>query len=181
MREEVVLTMQRTRLWLILVLLFAHLNAATAAPAPQVTFDHNGVRPGDAALTTRSLDPQELKDLTLVELRLLRAGVFARHGHAFDTPWVGAYFQRQPWYRARGVVRMEALTALEQANVNLIDSATNKKSLSQLKDIREGIYGHYQRPSTMDETDRIEIALTYELQERFQTREGRAAAPENGP
>jgi len=149
------------------ILLLVVSVSASVPAAAVVTYDYTAIRPGDRDLSVRELQDEEVKDLTLVELRLLRAGVFARRGHVFETQWVREYFKQQPWYRPRRVVRMEDLTRIERANVERIDGVASSKGPWLLREIRQGIYAGNR---TMDETDRIEIALTYEFQQRWQTR-----------
>ncbi len=58
-----------------------------------------------------------LEGKSLRELILLRNTLFARQGLVFRTPWLSAYFERQPWYRPDPKASIEQVTArLTQAD-----------------------------------------------------------------
>jgi hypothetical protein len=62
-----------------------------------------------------------LQHQTLASLRLLRNAVYAWHGRRFQTPWIAEYFRDQPWYKERADFSDAELSAVERANLALIN------------------------------------------------------------
>jgi hypothetical protein len=77
--------------------------------------------PGDMELfENRLISAQMLHGLSLYELRLLRNEVYARHGRAFQAPWLAQYFFSQPWYQPDDNFKDEQVTGSEKTNVETI-------------------------------------------------------------
>src|SRR5947209_5578670 len=62
----------------------------------------------------------ELKDLELSDLSLLRGVVFGRHGRVFKERDIQAYLKDQPWYKPDPAFSNSALNDTERANLDLI-------------------------------------------------------------
>ncbi len=63
---------------------------------------------------------QMLSSISIADLRLLRNEIYARHGRAFQTPWLAEYFRQQPWYTPRHDYSDAELSSAERANIALI-------------------------------------------------------------
>jgi hypothetical protein len=74
---------------------------------------------------TRLLSEDDLKNLSLEELRIARNEIFARRGRFFVDIKLASYFAQFSWYRPRQV-EVE-LSALESTNVNTIQLAEHRK------------------------------------------------------
>jgi len=74
---------------------------------------------------TRLLSGDDLKNLSLEELRIARNEIFARRGRFFVDIKLASYFAQFSWYRPRQV-EVE-LSALESTNVNTIQLAEHRK------------------------------------------------------
>ena len=66
------------------------------------------------------LTQQMLSSISIADLRLLRNEIYARHGRAFQTPWLAEYFRQQPWYTPRHDYSDAELSSVERANIALI-------------------------------------------------------------
>lgn len=88
----------------------------------------------------RYLSQRDLEGMTAESLRLARNEIYARHGRAFQTEDLNAYFSAQPWYD--GYISAEdfddsVLNEYEKANLDLIKSVEN--DLSQENSINKDI------------------------------------------
>jgi hypothetical protein len=63
---------------------------------------------------------EELKDLELSDLSLLRGVVFGRHGRVFKERDIQAYLKDQPWYKPDPTFSNSVLNNTERANLDLI-------------------------------------------------------------
>lgn len=78
------------------------------------------------------ISDSHLRDLSAVELDILRNAIYARHGYVFNRKGLDAYFRRQPWYRPqtagvdKGIVK---LTPGEAADVYRVLSFQNRRGL----------------------------------------------------
>ncbi|WP_439815274.1 YARHG domain-containing protein [Zavarzinia sp. CC-PAN008] len=70
--------------------------------------------------STRTLTPADLQHMSLVELRLMRNEILARHGYIFPADDVNAYFRRQHWYQGRLRSVSSLLSETERANLDTI-------------------------------------------------------------
>ena len=66
------------------------------------------------------INEQMLANVSIADLRLLRNEVYARHGRAFQTPWLAEYFKQQPWYTPRKDYSDGELSSVERANIGVI-------------------------------------------------------------
>lgn len=80
--------------------------------------------PGDfPEASLRDLTTEDLADLTLDELRLMRSEILARHGYRFAEPELAEHFQAQPWYRPTSDDVDAKLTPVERRNIERIRRA----------------------------------------------------------
>ena len=75
------------------------------------------------------LTEQMLTNVSIVDLRLVRNEVYARHGRSFQTPWLAEYFKQEAWYSPRSDYSDAELSATERANIALI--TTREEELHQ--------------------------------------------------
>jgi serine/threonine-protein kinase len=73
-----------------------------------------------AMLADVELDREDLEGLTQTELRLLRNGIFARHGRVFQDESLNQYFRSRVWYKPDLGFNENLLTAADRANAELI-------------------------------------------------------------
>jgi hypothetical protein len=101
-------------------------NAASPAIPPEITArakQHGGFIFPDS--DQRLLGEQDLKGLSLLELRIARNEIFARRGRFFVDQILASYFSQFSWYHPRQVD--VDLSALETTNVNSIELAERQK------------------------------------------------------
>ncbi len=73
-----------------------------------------------APASERALTAQDLANLSLAQLRMMRNEIYARHGMIFRSEPLRRHFAGQPWYQARHADVTAMLTPVERANVALI-------------------------------------------------------------
>lgn len=116
--------------------LYASLSVSVAEPNEKsdnvVIFGGQGVRPGDAALSQRAVTYDDVANLSMVDLTLLRDGIYGRHGHIFREKWVQDYFNTQAWYHATHKVSPDDLTYVERRNAVFLANAENDLGLAEL-------------------------------------------------
>jgi hypothetical protein len=111
-------------------------DLAPAAPAPTAAQDiNNAVIPDTLSpphagyffvdSDTRSLRPEELKHLSLPQLRVARNEIFARYGRIFKSEDLRTYFARRSWYVPR--TPDGTLSRLEIANVETIQAEERRR------------------------------------------------------
>ena len=71
----------------------------------------------------QSITREQLKDVPLEELSLIRGIVFGRHGRAFKDPDIKAYLSKRPWFKPTSQFQNSMLNETERANLDLIREA----------------------------------------------------------
>ncbi|OYT72505.1 MAG: hypothetical protein CFK52_04700 [Chloracidobacterium sp. CP2_5A] len=80
--------------------------------------------PGDfPEASLRDLTEDDLADLSLEELRLMRNEILARHGYRFADPGLAEHFKAQPWYHPTENSASDKLTPVEKRNIERIRRA----------------------------------------------------------
>jgi hypothetical protein len=75
----------------------------------------------------RELTLDELADMTLPDLRIMRNEIYARYGYIFEPGGdLDKYFKKQSWYQGQHKDVSDFLTGLEKQNIELIQMAENK-------------------------------------------------------
>ncbi len=69
----------------------------------------------------------QLKDLTLMQLKYMRGIVFGKHGRVFDEPVIQAWLKTRPWYRPNSKYKVTVLNDTERADMDAIKEAEFKK------------------------------------------------------
>ncbi len=69
---------------------------------------------------TVALTDDLLNGLTMMELRMIRNEIWARHGRKFDSPGIRQYFEWRDWYKPLKDQSKVKISETEQQNVNLI-------------------------------------------------------------
>jgi eukaryotic-like serine/threonine-protein kinase len=69
------------------------------------------------------LDKNDIADISIADLRLLRNTVYARYGRVFDSNDLQRYFSNRSWYRPRRDYSDSELTAADRANVSFLRAA----------------------------------------------------------
>ncbi|HEX2571520.1 MAG TPA: YARHG domain-containing protein [Polyangia bacterium] len=77
----------------------------------------------DLSLLDQPLTADQVKPLSLYELRLLRGTIYARRGRAFKSEPLKSYFGRMEWYKANPAYRDTLLTAADKQNLKLVQGA----------------------------------------------------------
>lgn len=80
----------------------------------------------DPSVLDREIATAQLSDLSRRDLRILRNTIFARHGRAFKSPQLQAYFAQKTWYEVDTGYTDDRLTPIDQANIATILSVENK-------------------------------------------------------
>src|SRR2546423_4477586 len=85
---------------------------------------HETVEPGDMRLyVDRALTRKKLGTHTNAEWTVLASEIEAIHGKRFNgTPWLQQYFDERYWYTPAAQYNPKSLSALEQKNLQLIDT-----------------------------------------------------------
>ena len=76
---------------------------------------------------SKEITPEELKDLTLTEMKYLRGLVFARHGRVFGEPLIQNYVKTLSWYKPDPKYHVSNLNDTERKNMDAIKAAEFKK------------------------------------------------------
>lgn len=69
---------------------------------------------------TVALTDDLLNGLTMMELRMIRNEIWARHGRKFESPGIRQYFDWRDWYKPLKDQSKVKISEIEQQNVNLI-------------------------------------------------------------
>jgi WD40 repeat protein len=77
----------------------------------------------DLSMLDQPLTADQLKALSLHELRLLRSTIQARRGRSFKSEPLRNYFGRMEWYKPNPAYRDTLLTAVDKQNLKLVQSA----------------------------------------------------------
>jgi hypothetical protein len=65
----------------------------------------------------------DLKDLSLLQLKYMRGIVFGKHGRVFDEPAIQAWLKTRPWYHPDPKYRVTVLNDNERADMDAIKEA----------------------------------------------------------
>jgi hypothetical protein len=76
---------------------------------------------------TVALAEDQLKGLSLLELRILREEFYARKGKKFEEPGIRDYFNWQDWYKPAKNQKAIKLNDIEQKNVELLAAYESKQ------------------------------------------------------
>lgn len=68
----------------------------------------------------KALRREQLKDVPLEDLKLLRGIVFGRHGRIFKDWEIKSYLQERPWYKPNAEFQNSMLNDVERRNLDLI-------------------------------------------------------------
>ncbi|HEX3557809.1 MAG TPA: YARHG domain-containing protein [Pyrinomonadaceae bacterium] len=99
----------------------AALALALLAAASCAAQDSDAFKKAEAVdFSKQKVSREELKDLELSDLSLLRGVVFGRHGRVFKERDIQAYLKEQPWYKPDPNFSNSALNETERANLDLI-------------------------------------------------------------
>src|SRR5215210_2964947 len=89
-----------------------------AATCPAQSDEFKKLEPNDFART--AVKREQLKDLDLWDLKLLRGLVFGRHGRVFKDRDIQGYLKEQAWYKPTGAFSNSMLNEAERDNLDLI-------------------------------------------------------------
>jgi hypothetical protein len=98
-------------------------RAAAPAPAarPAAPQDEDAFKKLSALdFSKQAVRREQLKDLALWDLRMLRGVVFGRHGRVFKDRDIQSFLKEQPWYKPNPNFSNSMLNATERANLDLI-------------------------------------------------------------
>src|SRR5712664_2209565 len=68
----------------------------------------------------QAITREQIKDVPLEELSILRGIVFGRHGRVFKDPDIKAYLAKRPWYKANPQFQNSMLNERERDNLDHI-------------------------------------------------------------
>ena len=71
------------------------------------------------------LTEDKLKNLTILELRILREEFYARRGKKFDVPGIRQYFDWRDWYKPAKNQKTVKLSMIEKENVDILAAREN--------------------------------------------------------
>lgn len=75
----------------------------------------------------QTVNPEQLKELPLESLKLLRGLVFGRHGRTFKDPEIKRYLESRRWFKPNPNFQNSLLNQTERANLDIIRDAEAKK------------------------------------------------------
>ena len=95
---------------------------AAAVPVPAAAAQDEDAFKKLSALdfSKQAVTREQLKDLMLWDLRMLRGIVFGRHGRVFKDRDIQQYLKEQPWYKPDPGFSNSRLNQTERANLDLI-------------------------------------------------------------
>lgn len=112
----------------------ADTSAIEAVDTPKDAFD---------LMRQQLVDDDAFHEVALWRLQMLRNAPFARAGYEFDTPWLAAYFWRQPAVYEPGGFEDGALTELERHNASRIRAYERRLSTAALQDRWDNLWAEY--------------------------------------
>lgn len=87
-----------------------------------------------SSCSVQIIKPDQIKDLSLDEIRLLTNEIFARNGYEFENPRFQQYFESKSWYRSKKDNKSISFNSTEKQNTALFQERSK-----QLKANREAI------------------------------------------
>lgn len=73
-------------------------------------------------LSSREATPEDLKNKSQDELRIMRNWIYARHGYIFKSQDLSDYFSKFPWYHPTSKDVTSQFNKIEQANIRAIQA-----------------------------------------------------------
>lgn len=70
--------------------------------------------------SAKKIDTNQVKDLTLEDLKLLRGVIFGRHGRVFKDPAIRTYLEGRTWYKSNPEFANSLLSETERHNLDVI-------------------------------------------------------------
>jgi hypothetical protein len=89
---------------------------------------------------SRSVELEQLKDLSLDDLKFLRGIVFGHHGRVFKDPYIQSYLKERSWYKPDSSFQNSMLNQMERRNLDVIREA----EAAQHENIQPGDLRFYQ-------------------------------------
>ncbi len=86
-----------------------------------------------------AIKPDQLKDLTLEDLKLLRGTIFGKHGRSFKDPAIRQYLETRDWYNPNPDFNNSMLNTIERKSLDLIREA----EAAQHDHVQPGDMRHY--------------------------------------
>ncbi|OXB15972.1 YARHG domain-containing protein [Flavobacterium reichenbachii] len=80
---------------------------------------------------------EEIKDLSIDEIRLLSNEIFARNGYEFENSRFQNYFQSLPWYKSKGNNKNIVLKDIENQNIKVLQEQTKLLKAEQNEIIKQ--------------------------------------------
>ncbi len=112
--------MRRFSLLLFYLLLLATVTNPASAQTAWKPFEHYD-------FAHQTLTRQQLKPLTLLDLKYMRGLVFGRHGRRFDEAAIQDFLRTRSWYKPNTNYKVTDLNDTERANMDLIKESEWKR------------------------------------------------------
>ena len=84
-----------------------------------------------ATCSTTIIKAEQLKGLSIDEIRLLTNEIFARNGHQFERSRFSEYFGSKPWYKSKGDNKSVVFNEIEKQNIKFFQDRTTQLKTGQ--------------------------------------------------
>lgn len=93
--------------------------------------------------STQIIKAEQIKNLSIDEIRLLTNAIFARNGYQFENSRFQNYFEEKSWYKSKNNNKAVVFNETEKQNISFLQEATkslkakNSELINQLKSFKE--------------------------------------------
>lgn len=93
--------------------------------------------------STKIIKPEQIKNLSIDEIRLLINVIFARNGYQFENSKFQDYFRARSWYESKGDNKAVSMNETEKQNIQFLQETTkalkarNIELINQLKSFKK--------------------------------------------
>lgn len=96
-----------------------------------------------ATCSSKVIQSEQIKELSIDELRFLTNDLFAREGYKFKADDINAFFSEKPWYKPKKDNKQVVFNAIEKQNIELFQNRTvvlkavRDKLMNELKSLQQ--------------------------------------------
>lgn len=86
---------------------------------------------------TQIIKPENIKDLSIDEIRLLTNEIFARNGHQFENGRFQNFFEAKSWYKSKNGNKSVVFNEIEKKNIKLFQDKTKELKNNQQELVKQ--------------------------------------------
>lgn len=92
----------------------------TSPPEPQIDFSNCNLEDIIVNAQSQVYTWEQLSNYSLLDLKLIRNGIFAYNGRTFKEEELTSYYSQFEWYKPSNIINYSDLSKIEQKNIDLI-------------------------------------------------------------